>query len=241
MGSIFYLADIPVEVEYRKLKVMRLTVYPAGRVMIAAPEGTSPVSVRQFAVSKVEWIKKQREKFGARKERAAGEKPEPGRNRTRGLRNHSAVYVWGEELELELIERKGNPKIIIEGGCMKMYIRPLSPGGAPLDLLDKWYRRTLKESAEPIIKKWEAIIGVEIKKLFLRKMKTHWGSCNFKRQTIRLNSQLVKRKPECLEYVIVHEMLHIIEKGHNRKFYRLLGKYIPAWKSIRKELNTGPL
>ena len=228
----FVLAGIPVEVEHRKIKAMRITVYPPdGRVRLTAPPGEAQDLIRKFAASKITWIEKHREKFlnnPANKIRLPG-----------SLRNHSTVYVWGIPHELELIERKGNSKIVIEGGRMTMYIRPLSPKLKKQEILDRWYRRILKEAAMVVIKKWEAVLGVKVKKLYARKMKTHWGSCNYQRQTLRLNSELAKRNPECLEYVVVHEMLHIIEKGHNKNFYRLLNQYIPAWKVIRKKMNSG--
>ena len=229
----FDLAAIPVEVEYRAVKTMRLTVYPPdGRVRIAVAPGTTVEQIKKFASSKIKWIEKHREKF---LNNPTGFNPQASGS----LRNHSTVHVWGVPHKLELIERQGNSKIVIEGGCMKMYVRPLSPKVKKLEVLDRWYRRSLKAAAAPVIKKWESIIGVEVKKLYVRKMKTHWGSCNYQRQTLRLNSELAKRNPECLEYVIVHEMLHIIERGHNRNFYSLLTQYIPAWKNIRKNMNTG--
>jgi len=157
---------------------------------------------------------------------------------TESLRNHSTVYVWGTAHTLEFIERSGYRKIRIEDGVMIMFTRPYSTRADRQDLLDRWYRNTLKKTAPEIIAKWEAMLGIKVNKLYVRKMKTHWGSCNYIKQTLRLNSELVKRSRECLEYVVVHEMLHIIEKGHNRNFYRLLEKYIPDWKAVRKKLNT---
>ena len=151
------------------------------------------------------------------------------------------MYIWGAAHELELIERAGNSKIIITDTRMTMYVRPGSTKAKRQEYLDKWYRRILKEAALAIVEKWEGRIGVEVKKIYVRKMKSHWGSCNYGKQTMRLNSELAKRKIECLEYVIVHEMLHIIESGHNRNFYRLLNKYIPGWKDIRKKMNRGDL
>ena len=207
---------------------------PDGRVRIAAPVGTAPELIRKFAASKIKWIEKQRGKF---QNHSASSNP----GTTGSLRNHSTVYVWGIPYELELIEHGGNSKIVLDGEYMRMYIRPLSPKAKKQELLDRWYRRSLKEAAAPVIKKWEAVIGVEVKKLYVRKMRAHWGSCNFQRQTLRLNSELAKRNPECLEYVIVHEMLHIIEKGHNQRFYRFLNQYIPEWKDIRKRMNAGGL
>jgi predicted metal-dependent hydrolase len=230
MNYKFAADSIRIEVEYRNVKTLRLTVYPPdGRVKIATPPGTTPEFIRKFAASKIDWIEKQRKKF---KNYSAELKS--GKNET--LRNHSTLYVWGTAYELELVERRGNPKITFDDGHMTMFVRPGSTKTQKQEFLDRWYRRIIKEDAPAIIKKWEASIGVEVKKLYVRKMKSHWGSCNSKKQTLRLNSELAKRRDECLEYVIVHEMLHIIEKGHNKNFYRLLNHYLPAWKSIRKEM-----
>lgn len=223
----FILNSIPIETEFRNIKTMRLTVYPDGRVKLAAPIGTAPVLISQFTASRLKWIEQCREKFRNR----------PARDTS--LRNNSIVHVWGRAYELKLIEHDGNSRIKTDGRSMVMYIKKGSPKSKKMEVLDRWYRRTLKEIAPGIIKKWEAIIGIEVKKLYIRKMKTHWGSCNYEKQTLRLNSELVKQSPECLEYVIVHEMLHIIEKGHNRKYYLLMNKYIPDWKQIRKKMNTG--
>jgi predicted metal-dependent hydrolase len=219
-----------IEVEFRNVKTMRLTVYPPdGRVKVISPFGTNPEDIKTFAASKIGWIQKHREKFLNHSKL------------TVSLKNHSALFVWGEPRELEIIERRGNPKITMENGSMKMYVRPDSTKAKRQESLDKWYGKILKEAAFPLIEEWENRIGVEVKKLFVRKMKTHWGSCNGARQTLRLNSELAKRKPECLEYVVVHEMIHIIEKGHNRRFYSLLNKYLPEWKIIRKKMNSGEL
>jgi len=221
---------IPIEVEFRNIKTLRLTVYPPdGRVKVVSPIGTSREDIRKFAASKITWIQKQREKFLNHSKL------------TVSLKNHSTILVWGEPWELEIIERKGNPKIILEDGIMKMYVRPGSTKAKRQEFLDKWYGKIIKDTAPPLIEEWEGRIGVEVKKLFVRKMKTHWGSCNGARQTLRLNTELAKRKRECLEYVIVHEMLHIIEKSHNRKFYSLMNKYLPSWKIIRKKMNAGEL
>jgi len=224
------MADIPIEVEFKNVKTLRLTVYPPdGRVGIVAPIGTSREDIRKFAASKIDWINKQREKFLNHSKV------------TTSLKNHSTVFVWGDSLELEIIERKGNSKIVLENGNLKMYVRPDYTKAKRQEILDKWYGKILKESALPVIEEWEKRIGVKVNKLFIRKMKTCWGSCNGARQTLRLNSELAKRKSECLEYVVVHEMIHIIEKSHNRKFYNLLNKYLPEWKIIRKKMNSGEL
>ena len=233
MSYNFNLESIPFTVEYRKLKTMRLTVYPPrGDVKIAAPIGTTPEVIKKFAASKIEWVKKHRKKFlklNAEKKLALNE----------SLRNHSTVYAWGETLELLIIERDGNSKIKIEDNCMKMYVRPGTTKAKKQEVLDRWYRREIKKAAPIIIEKWEALMKLKVEKLYIRKMKSHWGSCNYRKQTLRINSELAKRNPEYLDYVIAHEMLHIIEKGHNSNYYRLFDKFLPEWKSIRKNLNAG--
>ncbi|MCL2129058.1 MAG: M48 family metallopeptidase [Treponema sp.] len=224
------MAEIPFNVEYKNVKNLRLTVYPPdGRVLISAPFGTSRDQIGKFAASKIEWIEKHRQRYMNHSKMNGG------------FHNHAMVYVWGETYELLLIERKGHPKIEIEGQFFKMYLRPGTTKIKKQEFLDKWYRNTLKETAPEYIRKWETRLGIEISNLYVRKMKSHWGSCNCEKKTLRLNSELVKRKKECLEYVIVHEMLHIFEKNHNRNFYRLLEKHIPEWKVIRKKMNSGDI
>jgi predicted metal-dependent hydrolase len=209
---------------------MRLTVYPPdGRVLAAVPLNTPVEGIRGFAVSKLPWIEKYREKF-RHKSKTAGP-----------LRDGGKVYVWGEALDLEISEKPGNSKITISGGIMKMKVRPNSDTAKKQEILDKWYRKAVKDAAPAIIKKWEALLKVEVLGLYVRKMKSHWGSCNRERQTLRLNSELAKKSPECFEYVILHEMIHIIEVGHNKRFYSYLNKYMPSWKTIRKKMNSGEL
>jgi predicted metal-dependent hydrolase len=227
MTEIYLGGAVRAEVEFRGIKTMRLTVYPPdGRVKIAAPLNTPLPAVRDFALSKLGWIEKHRKKFAGKPKAAPS------------LNNGAAVWVWGKELTLEISERRGNPKIVVQEGIMKMSVRPGTTARKRQELLDRWYRRVLAHTAPETIKKWEPRIGVEVKGLYIRKMKSHWGSCNSERQTVRLNSELVKKDPACLEYVIVHEMLHIIETGHNEKFYRLLNRFIPDWKIIRKKMNA---
>ena len=232
MNYKFEAASIQFEVEYRKVKVLRLTVYPPdGRVKITAPLGTTQEFIRKFAASKTGWVEEQRQKFQKNKAQS--------KSKTAGaLKNNSTVFIWGQAFKLEIIERNGHPKILVNSGSVKFYVRPDSTRAKRLGIFDKWYRNVLKEAAASIIEKWEKQIGVQVKKLYVQKMKTHWGSCNYERHTLRLNSELAKRDPLCLEYVVVHEMLHIIEKNHNSNYYRLMNKYFPGWKAIRKRMNS---
>jgi predicted metal-dependent hydrolase len=226
----FKLGDIPVIVEYKNIKNLRITVYPPdGRVCIAAPKSAAWDFIQSFAVSKIPWIEKHREKF-RRNVRA--------HNR---LQNHEIHYVWGSAYKLELVERRGHTKITLEKDILRFYTRPDASKEQKQKALDKWYRELLREAVPRFMEKWEPVIGVTVKALYLRKMKSHWGSCNCQKQTIRLNTELAKKTPECLEYVLVHEMIHIIEPSHNRNFYRLMNTYLPAWKHIRKKMNAGEL
>jgi predicted metal-dependent hydrolase len=230
MGELLLIEGLRIEVEYKRVKNLRVTVYPPdGRVQVSAPLRADTGFIRNFVLSKKQWIEKHQLKFRGR----------PG-TRTL-LRNGETHVVWGVPYTLEIIERIGHPKILLNDGLMKMYIRPGSIKAKKQELLDKWHRRLVSETAPGLIEKWEQVIGVKVTKCFYRKMKSHWGSCNYTKRTIRLNTELAKKPPECLEYVIVHEMVHMIEPSHNRNFYRLLNQFFPAWKDIRKGMNNGEL
>jgi predicted metal-dependent hydrolase len=183
--------------------------------------------IRHFAASRMAWIEKQQNRcrlLAAVREKADLEKTQS---------------VWGVPYRLTVIEKQGRPKVTAENGVLTLCVRPDTDRKKQQALLDAWRLTVLKETAPKLIEKWEGIIGVETAALYVRKMKSHWGSCNCIRRTIRLNSELVKRSPECLEYVIVHELIHLIEPAHNRNFYRLLNRYMPSWKTIRIQMNTG--
>jgi predicted metal-dependent hydrolase len=230
MTKIFKLGTIPVTIEYKKIKTLRMTVYPPdGKVCISAPLSTPGEAIKKFAVSKIRWIEKHREKFRRN--------PKIGSY----MQNNEIHFVWGKAYNLEIVEKKGRPKIDLGEKNIRLYILPGSAKEEKRRVLDKWYHRMIKEAAPAVVKKWESIIGINIKKIYYRKMKSHWGSCNYQRQTIRLNTELAKKPPECLAYVIAHEMLHVIEPSHNRAFYRLMDAYMPAWKTIRKKMNAGEM
>jgi predicted metal-dependent hydrolase len=230
MTEFLKLGEISMELEYRRIKRLRITVYPPdGRVKIAAPLHTSPGLIRDFALSKLAWIEKHRTRFSAR----------AGHNGA--LERGETVWVWGRPLVLEPVERKGTSGISIEGDRLVLRLRPGAAREKGRELLDKWYRGMLKKAVPPLIKKWEPLLGVSVTAFFARKMKTHWGSCNQGRRTIRLNSELAKKDPLCLDYVILHEMIHIVEAGHNHNFYRILNRLMPDWKVLRKKMNRGEL
>ena len=226
----FRLNDILFNVEYKQVKVLRITVYPPdGKVCIAAPVNTSDNAISRFAELKISWIVKHRDRIL----KSAAAKS--------SLKNKENHYVWGIAHKLEISEKQGRAKVFADKGILLMQVPPGTVKSEKQQILDKWYRRILSEAAPPLVQKWEHITGIEIKKIFYRKMKSHWGSCNSKKQTIRLNTELAKKPQVCLEYVIVHEMLHVLETHHNQKYYRLMDKYFPDWKIIRRKMNKGEI
>ncbi len=108
-------------------------------------------------------------------------------------------------------------------------------------LFDAWYRSQLRRAVPPLLQHWEAVLSVKVERFFVRRMKTRWGSCNYRRHTIRLNTELARRLPECLEYVVVHELMHLLEPSHNARFHELMDRYMPKWQELRKELDRGAL
>jgi predicted metal-dependent hydrolase len=235
--ELLWIGNLRVEVEYKQVKTLRMTIYPPGmpgtppgeRIRISAPLHTSRQFIQRFVVSKAAWIEKHRARF----------RGSPGTPDL--LRDGETLRVWGLPCRLELVERQGRPRIEAGEGRMLMFHRPGDGLEERRKILDRWYHRALKEAASRMVPPWAARIGVTVQRVYYRKMKSHWGSCNYAKKTIRLNTELAKRPPQCLEYVILHELVHILEPSHNRNFYRLMDKYLPAWKTIRKQMNRGEL
>jgi len=224
------VGTIKIHVEYKRIKLIRMTVYPPdGKVCIFAPLNTPDEAIRRFAESKLQWIEKHREKF--RRNVAV----------KNSLKNNEIHFVWGLAHNLELVEKSGRPKIVQEENTLKMQVPPATPKAKKQQILDKWYHRRTQEAAPALVEKWEKITGISIEGIYYRKMKSHWGSCNSQKRTIRLNTELAKKPPICLEYVIIHEMLHVIEQHHNQNYYKLMDRYFPDWKSIRRKMNKGEI
>jgi predicted metal-dependent hydrolase len=246
--ELLQVENLRIEVEYKQIKTLRMTIYPPkndnrpregqsspsssppeGRIHISAPLHTPRQCIHNFVISRLAWIEKHRARF-----RRAPQAANP-------LQNGEIHFIWGIAYILELIERQGRPKIVLENGRMRMFVRPDDAYEKRQQFLDKWYRAILKEAASRMVEQWNSRLAVNVRQLYFRKMKSHWGSCNYIRHTIRLNTELAKKPPECLEYVILHEMIHIVEPSHNRNFYRLMDTYMSSWKIIRKKMNKGEL
>ncbi|GHV84913.1 zinc metalloprotease [Spirochaetia bacterium] len=229
---------IPVEVSRRAVRVLRITVYPDCRVVVVAPRYAQPKEIYAFLEAKFSWIEKHLTKYREK----ARQKPLA----ENCFVNGEVYYVWGAPYRLEVIERRGHPRIEMDAGdpLLIMYVRPGSTKVQKQALLDKWRKQLVADAAPALITRWQGPLAAAAKKpdlgvekVYLQKMKTHWGSCNSGQRTIRLNTELAAKPPEYLDYVVLHEMVHLIVPSHNQHFYRYMNKLMPQWKEIRKQMN----
>lgn len=231
MKTQIELGDIAVDVVLKDIKNIHLSVYPpSGRVRISAPSHMKIETIRVFALSKMGWIKKQRKKI-----------LDQERETPREYLEQESHYVWGKRYLLKILEAKEPPKIVLKHNQMLLRVRPGTDETKKRAVIDAWYREQIRNAAQPLIDKWEPIIGIKVNRLYVQHMKTKWGSCNSKTSNIRLNTELAKKPQEDLEYLIVHEMVHILEPTHNTRFILLMDKYIPKWQYIKEALNQLPL
>lgn len=225
------LGNIAVDVVLKDIKNVHLSVYPpAGRVRIAAPSRMSLDTIRVFAISKLGWIKQQQKKLR-----------EQERETPREYLNRESHYLWGKRYLLMVRKDNEAPSIELKHSRILLRVRPGSSEERNQALFEEWYREQLKKAVLPLIAKWQPLMGVTVNRFFVQRMKTKWGSCNDRTGTIRLNTELVKKPKDLLEYVVVHEMLHLIEPTHSERFLALMSKHYPAWREARMELNELPL
>ena len=231
MQSQIELGDIAVEVVQKDIKNLHLSVYPpTGRVRIAAPKYMSLETIRVFAVSKLEWIRKHQKK-----------QLEQAREPAREYLDRESHYVWGMRYLLKIVEAQSAPTVELTPKEMILKIRPGASAEARGAAIGKWYREQLRAAVPDLLAKWEPIVGARVEHVFVQKMKTKWGSCSPNRRTIRLNSELAKKPAVFLEYVLVHELTHLLEKTHNKRFVALMDQFMPQWREFRQMINTSTL
>lgn len=225
------LGDIEIEVELKDIKNVHLSVYPPkGRVRIAAPSRMSMDTIRIYALTKLPWIKKQQLKFHSQV-----------RETPREFLHKESHYFLGKRYLLNIIEADTPPKVHIRHKTMELTIRPNTGLEKRQSILDEWYRAQLKVLVPPIIAKWERQIHVKVEEFGIKKMKTKWGTCNPLDKRIWLNLELAKKPYSCIEYIVVHEMIHLLEPNHNAKFIAYIDNYMPEWRQFRHELNQLPV
>jgi len=225
--SQIQLGGITVDVVLKKIKNINLTVHPPeGRVRISAPSRTSRDTIRSFVVSKLGWISKQREKIGSRQR----EKPAE-------YIDGESHPLWGKGYPLSVTECARAPAVELTSGCMNLTVRAGTDRPAKAAIIARWYGEQVDTAARRLIAKWEPILGVSVNRISVRQMKTRWGSCTPRAGTIRFSTELAKKPLIYLEYVVVHEMVHLLEPTHNANFVALMDRFMPRWQFFRKSLN----
>lgn len=225
------IGDISVDVVFKDIKNVHLSVHPpTGRVRIAAPLHMNLDTIRVFAISKIDWIKKHQKKFQIQE-----------RETPREYLDRESHYVWGKRYLLRIQEADRTPSVELKHHELLLTVRPDSGIEKKEEIVSAWYREILREAMLPFIDKWEPMLGIHANLIIVRRMKTKWGSCNPHTRNIHLNSELARKPRECLEYVIVHELMHLLEPTHNSRFVSLMDQYMPQWKHVRDELNRAPL
>lgn len=225
------LGEIAIEVVKKDIKNTHLSIYPPdGRVRISAPLRMNLDTIRIFAISKLGWIKQQQKKLR-----------EQERETPREYLDRESHYVWGKRYLLKVIEIDQAPAVEIRHNRLFLSVRPGTSQKKRGSVVEEWYREQLKQEVPPLIAKWEPLIGVKVERFFVQKMKTKWGSCSATSRGIRLNTDLAKKPPECLEYIVVHEMVHLLEPTHNNHFMALMDKFMPNWHLCRAVLNGLPV
>jgi predicted metal-dependent hydrolase len=225
------VSGIDVDVVYKDIKNLHIGVYPPmGRVRVAAPDRLDDDQVRLAVVSRLPWIKRQRDQLQAAE-----------RQTIREMVTGESHYVWGSRLRLKVIERPGRVHIEVDGDRLLLYAPAETTTEQRREVLDRWYRDQLRQAIPDLIEKWERKMRVTVPKWSIRRMKTKWGSCNRETGHIWFNVELAKKHPECLEYLAVHEMTHLLERSHGPRFTKLMDKHLPDWRARRDRLNEAPL
>jgi len=225
------LGNITADVVLKDIKNIHLSVYPpAGRVKIAAPSRMDLETIRIFAISKLSWIKRQQVKFRSQQREAPRE-----------YTNRESHYFLGKRYLLKVIEKESSPVVTIKHNTLVMQVRSATTAEQKQIILQEWQREQLKLLVPKYIAKWESKMKVTVSEFGIKKMKTKWGTCNREDKRIWINLELAKKPLECLEYIVIHEMIHLLERHHNDRFIALMDKFSPQWRHIKAELNRLPV
>jgi len=224
--------SLVVDVVRKDIKNLHIAVYPPdGRVRVSAPLRVDDEAVRLAVVSRLAWIKRQQGRFRAQERQSARE-----------YVSRESHYYQGRRYLLNVVYHDGAPRVALHNNTtMDLFVRAASSTAQRERALSDWYRRQLKAAIPPLIAKWEAVIGVEVADWGVKRMKTKWGTCTIEARRIWLNLELAKRSLRCLVYIIVHEMVHLLERKHTDRFTAYMDEFLPQWRLTRDELNRGPL
>jgi predicted metal-dependent hydrolase len=226
------IRGLPIEVVRKDIKNLHVGVYPpGGRVRVAAPLRLDDDAVRLAVVSRLGWIRRQQAAFGLQV-----------RQSQRELATGESHYVQGRRYRLDVVEHDSPPSVsLARNTTMEMRVRPGTRRDKREALLQRWYRERLRAQIPALVAEWESKVDVMVAEVRIKKMKTRWGSCNAEARRLWLNLELAKKSSSCLEYILVHEMIHILERRHNERFCQLIDRLLPTWRLSREELNRAPL
>lgn len=222
------IGDIEIDIIKKNIKNLHLSIHPPdGRVRIAAPAQMKDDAIRVFAISKLSWIKEQRARFQAQ-----------ARQSEREFLSGESHYYQGNRYLLNVIQTNKKQRVELGGPkYINLYVREGATKEQREKVMMEWYRHQLKSQIPAIIEKWGKRMGVKVDSWGVKLMKTKWGSCNSTAKRIWVNLELAKKSPQCLEYIIVHEMIHLLERNHNENFVAYLDQFLPNWRSLKQELN----
>lgn len=226
------VSGIPVEIRRKAIKNLHVGVYPPdGKVRVAAPPHLDDEAVRLAIVSRLCWIRRQQQGFARQ-----------ARESVREMVTGESHYFGGRRYRLDVLEQSGNPRVrVVNNSILELQVRPGADRAARQQMLDRWYRRQLKARIPKLLAAWEPVVGVVVSDCRIKRMKTRWGSCNIEARRVWLNLELAKKSPRCLEYILVHEMVHLLERHHNERFRALMDQCMPDWRLRKDELNEMPL
>ena len=225
------LGEQQAQVIRKDIKHVHLSVYPPdGRIRISAPKGMALDTIRVYAITKLDWIRQQQRKLLAQE-----------RETPREYLDKESHYVWGKRYLLRNVETGGSAKVELKHSTLEILLRPGSDTGKRHDVLESWYREQIRKAVPTLLIRWEPQLGVRPNRVLIQRMKTKWGSCNPISGHIRLNTELARKPPVCLEYIVVHELVHLLEPTHNARFQSLMDDAMPHWRQIRSELNQLPV
>ena len=231
MTETIQLGDITIAMTRKDIKNVHLSVHPpSGRVTLVAPLATRPEVARAYAASKIGWIRDQQAKLLGQ-----------ARETPRQFVERESHYLWGRRYLLSIVEKDVKPFVRLDHRRITLTVRPGSSPAKREEVMQEWHRSLLHEAVPPLIRKWEAKLAVEVAGYFLQRMKTKGGGSTPRQRNIRLNTELVKKPKDLLEYVVVHEMVHLIEPKHSERFVAKMTEYYPTWRDARAELNELPL
>lgn len=225
------VSGIPVQVVRKNIKNLHLAAYPPdGRVRIAVPLHVDDEAVRLAVASKIGWIRRQQTAYA-----------EQTRQSRREMVTGESHYVRGKRYRLNVIEAPRRSGVRIKGANLELTVRPGTAAEQRRELLNRWHRENLKREIPKLLEKWEPIVGEQAAEWGIKKMRTRWGTCNPDARRIWINLELAKKPPECLEYIVVHELVHLIERSHNDNFKSHMDQVMPLWRLQRDALNAAPL